>query len=1071
MPLPTAPNEAIADTVGPINALEADRYVEELRSFEFQHFGDARWMNQHEFLTKLNMQAHVNASQQRDEFVLEAVVLHEKMPLLIRELIATELWKSNAYPLIKDWLEKNNSIKGYLLLYNEGVLANLLEALLYHKEGCEAAGDLIVELVDYCYRKLTYLMGVTPPSYPADKEELKKKLLKEADETDSTATQVDSINMQCAICCLSIVRFLTDHIDALPLAVTARILDTYDMLMVLCPLLEVKPWQTDGADGEHRRFLQGHWSKVSEADARKLSKAEAQCWLAVYNLVLTPSVRRRYQFNSYRKNCLLRVRKFLHETTVDQIPILVDLMRALDEMLMQDPPSAAEIKPAYLLEQLPELRDSLCKDVDWKQVVETQKADALNDTEEEKRMQAMTLAGVFDLDGMDELLSAESAAASNLQKEMVYYLQITVCGDEDGNADKEYVRVLAESEDDTLAPQSAFIIPPEAKQLLIPNQCKGHATVTASLTLGTGSGQQFECKGTLELVEGRKKQWLQLGFDPYGLRVQLHILAAADGSGYHIIHARVTPPPPCLLTLTFVGKKQGETLQIRAKGRGVQAQAPYEVDAIDAQIRVPKLSSASAKLVVNVGAGVEVEEVAEAASTDLALSSASQMVWRQLGADASTLRVQLKLAPAEGGGFALTAVRVTPPSSFRNAEAVASASARAAAAAAKTAAAQSEADQQRVAAPEPTPAPASVPPAATPSSLDDIDDADEARIVEVDDEQPPPKPAPPAPPAPPSGDGAFEAASAFAGAKAGYVFKSGASGLGYYKDAKGGAAATATPQPPKAVSFADSASDSRPAAPPPSPVDQACANMKSEADALFAKGDAAGAALVYTELLAKMPPSTQLGHTALSNRSACHLAQREWSLCASDCDEALKAARSDLPGRAKVKLHLRRAEARLNLGLRELANADVREAEHLREHGDTTAEAHIGAIKAKLAATPAAAVQQEIANKANPGSKVKATAAPPVEVSVGEAAAEAKPKVEVAVVGEAPSRSLTLNVSLPGVRTLSDISLEISNTSVHVHGAGYALDEALPFAVDSSSASAKFSSKASMLRVKATEAC
>ena len=152
----------------------------------------------------------------------------------------------------------------------------------------------------------------------------------------------------------------------------------------------------------------------------------------------------------------------------------------------------------------------------------------------------------------------------------------------------------------------------------------------------------------------------------------------------------------------------------------------------------------------------------------------------------------------------------------------------------------------------------------------------------------------------------------------------------------------------------------------------------------------------------------------------------------------------------------------------------MREAEHLREHGDTTAEAHIGAIKAKLAATPAAAVQQEIANKANPGSKVKATAAPPVEVSApraGEAAAEAKPKVEVAVVGEAPSRSLTLNVSLPGVRTLADITLEISNTSVHVHGAGYALNEALPFAVDSSSASAKFSSKASMLRVKATEAC
>ena len=75
----------------PLNALEADRYCEELRSFEFAQMGDRKWMMQHEFLSKLNLQAHVNAAQSRDEFVLEAVVLHEKMPLLIRELIASEL--------------------------------------------------------------------------------------------------------------------------------------------------------------------------------------------------------------------------------------------------------------------------------------------------------------------------------------------------------------------------------------------------------------------------------------------------------------------------------------------------------------------------------------------------------------------------------------------------------------------------------------------------------------------------------------------------------------------------------------------------------------------------------------------------------------------------------------------------------------------------------------------------------------------------------------------------------------------------------------------------------------------
>ncbi len=66
-------------------------------------------------------------------------------------------------------------------------------------------------------------------------------------------------------------------------------------------------------------------------------------------------------------------------------------MRALDEMLMQEVPNAAEAKPAYVLEQLPELRDRLSRGVDWARVAEAQKARSLNDSEEEKRAQAHQL--------------------------------------------------------------------------------------------------------------------------------------------------------------------------------------------------------------------------------------------------------------------------------------------------------------------------------------------------------------------------------------------------------------------------------------------------------------------------------------------------------------------------------------------------------------------------------------------------------------------------------------------------------------------------------------------------------
>ena len=137
---------------------------------------------------------------------------------------------------------------------------------------------------------------------------------------------------------------------------------------------------------------------------------------------------------------------------------------------------------------------------------------------------------------MQQALHAEAATVNTSGR---FCLQISVTGDED-NQDKEYMRIMASSEDALLAPQTAFIIPDEAKLLVVPSKCKGHATVTASLG---GAGQDVvQCSGILELVDGCETQWLQLGYDPHGLIVQLHLLARRGG--YHIIHARVTPPQP-----------------------------------------------------------------------------------------------------------------------------------------------------------------------------------------------------------------------------------------------------------------------------------------------------------------------------------------------------------------------------------------------------------------------------------------------------------------------------------------------------------------------------------------------
>ena len=223
------------------------------------------------------------------------------------------------------------------------------------------------------------------------------------------------------------------------------------------------------------------------------------------------------------------------------------------------------------------------------------------------------------------MLNAEMGGKdSGADKSMSYFVQVSVRDD----SGRDALTVLAESELGELTAQGAYLIPAEQKQQLLPASLNGNATVHCSLNSGAG-GKPWEVSGPLSLLDGKKKQWLQCGFDPYGLRVQLHVLAEPDGSGFHLIHARVTPPPPCVthrhpsptlalahalalaltlllalalarcvLTLKFTPRKAGaKELLVRAKGRGVAAQTAFEVETLDSSVRVPKHCSASARLV------------------------------------------------------------------------------------------------------------------------------------------------------------------------------------------------------------------------------------------------------------------------------------------------------------------------------------------------------------------------------------------------------------------------------------------------------------------------------------------
>jgi zinc finger MYND domain-containing protein 10 len=71
---------------------------------------------------------------------------------------------------------------------------------------------------------------------------MKKEDVLEASDADLLDGQNKDIEFQIGICCISLVRFLTDHRKSVPLTVTTRMLDTHDVLLTLVPLMEKAPW-------------------------------------------------------------------------------------------------------------------------------------------------------------------------------------------------------------------------------------------------------------------------------------------------------------------------------------------------------------------------------------------------------------------------------------------------------------------------------------------------------------------------------------------------------------------------------------------------------------------------------------------------------------------------------------------------------------------------------------------------------------------------------------------------------------------------------------------------------------
>lgn len=109
-------------------------------------------------------------------------------------------------------------------------------------------------------------------------------------------------------------------------------MENNDMPLVLIPLLETKPWIRKNKKGEMEKFEDQKWNTVPVNEQNRVTKTEAQIWLTVYNMFLSQDTNRKYEITSHRKSNLLRLRKYLNENLLDQLPMLGNLLRGLEEL-------------------------------------------------------------------------------------------------------------------------------------------------------------------------------------------------------------------------------------------------------------------------------------------------------------------------------------------------------------------------------------------------------------------------------------------------------------------------------------------------------------------------------------------------------------------------------------------------------------------------------------------------------------------------------------------------------------------------------------------------------------------
>ncbi|MCQ2817804.1 MAG: zinc finger MYND domain-containing protein [archaeon] len=414
--------------VDQLSTFESEEIISHrLEELKLEEIGSEKFIKQHSYINKLNMQVVKNILSGGEDAIMMQFIDYEKLKPLIKDLFTMNAFKNKIYPEIKKDIATHCSLKAYLCLYHEACLLNLIENFFYSITACQAAEDFIVDVIEYAYVHLTKYVNrilkegkkeVTndkPITMEKLSEEIKnfneKHLNSEEENLKELEEKKEEIDFNIAMCCINILRYISDHLEQLPFPVRHHMMNVKDIPMLFVTVMETKPWERKTKNGKIEIFENNNWS-IFENLNNKLPKLEAQVWITIYNLFMVQENSKKYEINQYRQSQLLRLRKYFSDKLYDQIPQMTNFYRSLEEMALMSFNNVLTVNP-FVVEMIPILSNSdifkispeKCKEIGQKIVNKYFKI-----TQEQLKREMEPVSEVYSLDNMEYFMDDPKCA-------------------------------------------------------------------------------------------------------------------------------------------------------------------------------------------------------------------------------------------------------------------------------------------------------------------------------------------------------------------------------------------------------------------------------------------------------------------------------------------------------------------------------------------------------------------------------------------------------------------------------------------------------------------------------------